>query len=98
MSFDFQLPRQLVDPNLLHRKSNLLLLLQPHLLAALRATRSVLRIFRTRALRARSFRLNVRGRTRVFYRTKLFRAILGSGIGANPLARFFDGVAAFLDG
>jgi hypothetical protein len=26
MSFDFQLSRQLVDPNLLHRKSNLLLL------------------------------------------------------------------------
>jgi hypothetical protein len=34
MGLDFQLPRQLVDPNLLHRQSNLLLLAETLLMAA----------------------------------------------------------------
>ena len=78
VSLDFQLPRQLVDSNLLHRKSYRSLpprqcfhatAPESGLLAA--AFRGAL--FRSGPFRDRSFRRFVSGGTRVFYRTRLFR-------------------------
>ena len=70
VSFDFQLPRQLVDSNLLHRESYLLLTRGDADYSPLRFSGS--------SLRTRTFGMIVR-RTRVLYRTKLFR-------GLRPLA------------
>jgi len=83
VSFDFQLPRQLVDPNLLHRKSNFRQLWSGHLLAMLRASFGVLHAFRSCSFRLILSGFNPRdvcgARSRVFYGSKLFRAAIFRG-------------------
>ena len=76
VSLDFQLPRQLVDSNLLHRKNYLSL--PPRRSYHVRPGSGTRRcapgaLFRSGPFRARSFRRIVSGGTRVFYRTRLFR-------------------------
>src|SRR3954463_15381697 len=81
VSLDFQLPRQLVDPNLLHRKSNLLLAAVPQYLTAILALVWLRTLGQRGAFRTFSLSRIVSGGTRVFYRTKLFRRFFVFGCG-----------------
>ena len=81
VGLDFQLPRQLVDTNLLHRQSNPLLAAETPLFAA------------TFLRGARSFRMVVSGGTRVFHRSKLLRGFLLRFGRFRPGSRGFSGTS-----
>ena len=89
VSLDFQLPCQLVDSNLLHRKA----------ICSYRAgapSHAPGALVRGVSFRARSFRLIVSGGTRVFYRTKLFRCAASSApaCGSAPAGSASAGATA----
>src|ERR1035437_10616954 len=78
VSLDFQLPRQLVDSNLLHRENNLLFPYRRSFpvtapMSGLLAATFRGALFRFGPFGAFTFGRIVSGGTRAFYRTKLFR-------------------------